>query len=135
MSGSDAPTDLIQIRALRAIGCHGVLEEERQRAQPFEADLELEVDLRRAGQTDALADTVDYGAVTAAVVAVIEGDHSDLLEHLATRIAQAAIRAAEAADGPSVTAITVSLRKLRPPVPADLESAGVRIRRRRQELV
>lgn len=128
------PSDLIELRGLRALGCHGVLDEERQRTQPFEVDLQLEVDLRRAGATDALSDTVDYGSVTSAVLGVVEGEHSDLLEHLAERIARAAIEAADRGAAAEVTAVTVSIRKLRPPVPADLASAGVRIRRRRQDL-
>ena len=37
--------DRIQLRGLRAMGTHGVLPEEQQRAQPFEVDLDLEVDL------------------------------------------------------------------------------------------
>ena len=44
-----------------------MLPEEHQRAQPFEVDLDLELDLRPAGRSDRLADTVDYGAVTEAV--------------------------------------------------------------------
>lgn len=134
------PADLIEIRGLRALGSHGVLAEEKTRPQPFEVDLDLELDVSRAGRTDELADTVDYGAIAAAVAAVIEGEHSDLLEHLATRIARAALLAAEgsaaegAAAGPVVTAVSVTLRKLRPPVPVHLASAGVRIRRRRQQL-
>ena len=143
--------DTIQLRGLRVVGRHGVLPEEKERAQPFEVDLDLEVDLSRAGATDALGDTVDYGAVVDAVAAVVAGEHSDLLEHLAERIARAALAAAgsvgsgpagsagsgpagSAGAGPAVEAVTVTLRKLRPPVAADLASAGVRIHRRRSDL-
>lgn len=119
--------DRIEIRGLRALGTHGVLPEERARAQPFEVDLDLEADLRRAGRSDRLDDTVDYGAVTAAVGAVIAGAHCDLLEHLAERVAAAALEA----GAPHATAVTVSVRKTRPPVPCELASAGVTIHRRR----
>lgn len=123
--------DSIELRGVRAVGCHGLLPEERERAQPFEVDLDLELDLSRAGRSDDLADTVDYGAVAEAVRAEIEGPHSDLLEHLADRIARRAVATAGAgADRPVVTAVEVCVRKLRPPVPADMASAGVRIRRR-----
>jgi dihydroneopterin aldolase len=122
--------DTIQLRGLRALGRHGLLDEERARAQPFEIDVDLEVDLRAAGRSDELADTVDYGAVTGSVVAVVQGEHCDLMEHLAERIARAALTV----PGPAVSAVTVSVRKLRPPVPSDLASAGVRIHRRRDEL-
>jgi dihydroneopterin aldolase len=117
--------DRIELRGLRVLGTHGALPEEHERAQPFEVDLDLEVDLQPAGQSDALADTVDYGALTAAVAAVIAGPHADLLEHLAERIAAVALRD----GGPRATAVTVTVRKTRPPVPFDLTSAGVTIRR------
>jgi dihydroneopterin aldolase len=123
--------DYITLRGLRALGRHGVLPEEHERAQPFEVDLDLEVDLRPAGRSDALADTVDYGAVTAAVAAVISGTHAALLEHLAERIAAAALRS----GAPHATAVTVKVRKTRPPVPFELTSAGVTIHRRRDDLV
>ena len=50
--------DRIEIRGLRVLGTHGVLPEEQQRAQPFEVDLDLELDLRRAGRSDRLEATV-----------------------------------------------------------------------------
>ncbi|HEY2430341.1 MAG TPA: dihydroneopterin aldolase [Acidimicrobiales bacterium] len=117
--------DRIELRGLRVLGAHGALPEERHRAQPFEVDLDLELDLRPAGRSDRLADTVDYGSVTEAVAAVFAGPHVDLLEHLAERLAVAAL----ASGAPHATAVTVSVRKTRPPVPCDLRSAGVTIRR------
>lgn len=122
--------DRIELRGLRAFGTHGVLPEEHQRAQPFEVDLDLELDLQPAGRSDALGDTVDYGAVTASVAAVLSGPHVDLLEHLAERIAAAALSSA----APRATAVTVKVRKTRPPVPFELASAGVAIHRRRGDL-
>jgi dihydroneopterin aldolase len=127
MSGPLVPTDRVQLQGLRALGTHGVLPEEHERAQPFEVDLELEVDLRRAGQSDSLADTVDYGAVAGAVAAILHGPHADLMEHLAEQIAAAAL----ASGAPHATAVTVQVRKTRPPVPYELASAGVTIHRRR----
>ena len=121
--------DVVALRGLRVLGRHGVLTEERERAQPFEVDLDLEVDLRPAGASDDLADTVDYGAVTDSVVAVVGGAHADLLEHLAARIAAAVF-----ASSPLISATVVTVRKLRPPVPFDLASAGVTIRRERGSL-
>ncbi|HEY3811318.1 MAG TPA: dihydroneopterin aldolase, partial [Acidimicrobiales bacterium] len=73
----DDPLDRILLRGLHLVGTHGVLPEERERAQPFEVDLDLAVDTRAAGRSDALADTVDYGAVAEAAAAVITGPHAD----------------------------------------------------------
>lgn len=119
--------DRIELRGLRVLGTHGVLAEERHRAQPLELDLDLVTDLGPAGVSDDLADTVDYGAVVAAAAGVVAGPHCDLLEHLAARVADAVL---DLGAG-RVVEVEVALRKLRPPVPHDLASSGVRIRRRR----
>lgn len=115
--------DRVLISGLRVLGVHGVLPEEQTRAQPFEIDLELSVDLGPAGATDALADTVDYAAVADAVVAVVRDERHQLLERLATRIAEVA-RADDRVIG-----VVVTVRKLRPPVPHELDHVGVRIER------
>jgi len=120
--------DRIELRGLRVMGTHGVLPEEHDRAQPFEVDLDLEADLSGAGRSDALGDTVDYGALCAAVVTVMAGPHAQLLEHLAERIAQAALDCAE----PLGHRVTVTVRKLRPPVPVELASSAVTVTRQRQ---
>ena len=100
-----------------------MLAEEQVRAQPFEVDVYLDVDLRAAGASDDLADTIDYGALAGRVESVITGEHHALLERLAERIAETA-----GADA-RVRSVTVDVRKLRPPVPVDLAWAGVRVTR------
>lgn len=115
--------DRIELRGLRIVGVHGLLPEERERAQPFEVDLDVVADLRAAGRSDDLGDTLDYGAIVARVAGVVGGAPVDLLETLAQRIADAVL-----AD-PRARSVTVAVRKLRPPVPHDLASSGVRITR------
>lgn len=119
--------DRIELRGLRVIGTHGVLPEEHQRGQPFEVDVDIGADLAGAGRSDDLADTVDYGAVAAAVAAVVAGPHADLLE----RLAESIVEAVWAVGGPLAEEVAVTVRKLRPPVPLDLASSAVRIVRRR----
>jgi dihydroneopterin aldolase/2-amino-4-hydroxy-6-hydroxymethyldihydropteridine diphosphokinase len=123
----ELPADRIELRGLRAIGTHGVLPEERERGQPFEVDLDVVADLSAAGRSDALGDTIDYGALCDVVAAVISGPHADLLEHLAERIATRALASA----GERAVQVTVTVRKLRPPVPVELASSAVTITRRR----
>ena len=119
------PPDVIELRGLRVLGRHGCLPEEQERDQPFEVDLDVVVDLSAAGRSDDLTDTLDYGAVVAAAAGVVAGEPSALLERVAERIAEAVL-----ADT-RVDAVTIAVRKLRPPVPADLATAGVRITRSR----
>ncbi len=120
-------SDRIELRGLRVVGTHGVLDEERQRAQPFDVDVVLAVDLAPAGASDDLADTVDYGAVTNAAAAEVAGAHADLIEHLAERIATSVLAVAARAD-----AVQVTVTKVRPPVAHDLATAAVTISRTRR---
>lgn len=113
--------DTIAIAGLRELGIHGVLPEEQARPQPFEVDVELSVDLSTAGESDSLDDTVDYSAVAEAVSRVVKSERYQLLERLATRIAEVC-----RAD-PRVKGVTVTVRKLHPPVRAMLDHVAVRI--------
>ena len=114
-------TDRISLHGLRVVGVHGVLAEEQVRAQPFEVDLDLSVDLRAAGASDQLEETVDYGSLAERVAGVVTGERHALLERLAQRIADTAL-----ADE-RVSSVTVTVRKLRPPVPLDLADAAVTV--------
>ena len=118
--------DRIELRGLRLIVPVGVLPEERERPQPVELDIDLEVDLAAAAASDDLADAVDYGAVVAEVERVLTAQHVDLLERQAVLVADALLALDE-----HVAAVDVAVRKLRPPVPHDLATAGVRVRRER----
>ena len=117
------PDDRIELRGLRVLGTHGVLAEEQQRPQPFELDLDVVVDTAAAAVSDDLADAVDYAALAAAAVDVVAGRPHRLLESLAAAVADAVLAR------PGVRQVTVAVRKLRPPVPFDLDHAGVRLTR------
>ncbi|MCU0311435.1 MAG: dihydroneopterin aldolase [Acidimicrobiales bacterium] len=121
-----APTDTIELRGLVASGICGALPEEQVRPQPLEVDLDVVVDLARPGVSDDLGDTLDYGAIAAAVEAVITGERFVLLERLAQRLAEVVL------DDPRAAAVTVSVRKQRPPVPQVMATSGVRITRTRR---
>lgn len=116
-------TDRIRITGLEVLARHGVLPHEKERAQPFEIDLELEATLGEAARSDDLSATIDYGAVVEMVVAVVEGTSFALLEALAEAIAL------EVLSGSGAEAVTVEVRKVRPPLEAHVSSVGVRLRR------
>jgi 7,8-dihydroneopterin aldolase/epimerase/oxygenase len=118
--------DRIELRGLRVVAVIGVLPEERERAQPFEVDLDVEADLSAAGASDDLADTIDYGNLVAVAERVVQTVQAQLLERVVHVLADEVL----AADA-RIAAVTVTVRKLRPPVPADLASSAVRVVRRR----
>lgn len=121
------PLDRIELRGLRLVGVVGVLPEERTRAQPLELDVDLAVDISSAGASDALDDTVDYGAVCDTLSEVVAGLRPELLERLAVVAAEAVL-----ALDPRIESVELAVRKLRPPVPHALASSGVRVIRSRR---
>ena len=116
--------DTIRLTGVQGIGTHGVLDYEHQRAQPFVVDAVLHLDLSRAGASDDLHDTVDYGRVAKRIVSVIEGDHVDLIERLAALIADAVI-----ADHPAVQGVTVTVHKPKAPITVPFADVSVTIER------
>ncbi len=115
--------DSILVTGIRELGTHGVLPEEQTRPQPFEVDVELGVDLQAAGESDALDDTVDYSAICEAVSRIVKTERYQLLERLATRIAEVCC-----ADE-RVSSVVVTVRKLHAPVGVMVDHVAVRIER------
>lgn len=119
-------SDRIELRGLRVLARCGAPAEERATPQPLELDLDVHLELGPAGRSDDLSDTVDYGGLCALVERTVTAAPAALLEHLAERVADAVLGADE-----RMADVEVAVRKLRPPVPVHLATAGVRIRRHR----
>ncbi|MBT1180655.1 2-amino-4-hydroxy-6-hydroxymethyldihydropteridine diphosphokinase [Bifidobacterium sp. CP2] len=117
--------DTIRLTGVRANGTHGVLDFEHERAQTFIVDATLHLDLTRAGRTDALEDTVDYGRIARDITDVIEGGHVDLVETLAQRIADRVL-----AHG-AVAAVDVTVHKPHAPITVPFDDVAVTITRGR----
>jgi dihydroneopterin aldolase len=115
--------DRIVLEGMVFSGRHGAQAGEREHAQDFTVDVEIESDLSLPGRTDQLADTVDYTRLRAIAKAVIEGDPVSLIETLAARIAEGIL------DLP-VDAVSVRVAK-RPPSMMPITAAAVHIRRTR----
>jgi len=120
-------TDEIAITGIRAIGHHGVYAHERRDGQEFVADVVLGLSLRRAAETDDVADTVHYGELAEEVAALLSGDPVDLLETLAQRIADAALA------HPIVDAVTVTVHKPQAPIAVPFGDVSVTVRRSRED--
>lgn len=118
--------DRIVLTGVHANGTHGVLEFEHERAQPFVVDATLYMDLTAAGASDDLNDTVDYGRAAKEIVAVIEGEHADLIEHLAQRIADRLLTM------PPVCQVDVTVHKPHAPITVPFDDVAVSITRMRR---
>ncbi len=116
-------TDRIEIRGLQLLAYCGVLPHEQEHTQPLEVDIDMYVDLKPAGNSDALDDTVNYGEVIAAVLQLAANHRFALLEKMAAEIMGLL------GEQSLLEAATVSIRKMRPPVEAHVATTGVRIHR------
>jgi dihydroneopterin aldolase len=85
------------------------------------------LDTREAAASDALADTVDYGALALALAAVVEGEPVDLLETLASRLV--AVCLADRRVGEA----EVTVHKPQAPIPLSFADVAVTVRRTRRE--
>ena len=120
--------DRIIIDGLRVVSVVGVLEHEREAPQPLRIDVEMHVDLHDAGLSDDLTETVHYGEVCLRLTEVARASSDQLLERLAQRMAETVL------EFPRVAAVDLTLTKLRPPIPVDVQSSAVRIHRVRTSL-
>ena len=119
------PTDRIILTGMQFYGFHGVNPEERRLGQPFVVDLEAEIDLRQAGRSDHLAETVSYAHLYRTARQVMEGEPRHLLEAAAENIAELTLALYSPID-----AVRVRVSKPRPPIKGSvIESAAVEIYR------
>ena len=79
--------DIVYVSELRADTVIGVYDWERRIRQTVVLDLELATDNRRAAASDQLQDTLDYAALSARVLAFIEGSEFQLIETMAEQVA------------------------------------------------
>lgn len=118
--------DRILVTGVRGRGFHGVLPHERETGQEFVVDVVLGVmSIAKSARSDDLRHTVDYGAVAAAIVEIVEGPAVNLIETLASRIADRCLQF------DFVRAVRVTVHKPNAPLPVPFEDVAVCITRSR----
>ncbi|MGA1245908.1 MAG: 2-amino-4-hydroxy-6-hydroxymethyldihydropteridine diphosphokinase [Ilumatobacteraceae bacterium] len=121
-------SDHVLINDLRFESIIGVLDQERLAPQPLRVDVDMEIDLHDAGSSDDLEQTVHYGEVAVALANLARDTQYLLLERLAQHMAEVVL------SFPLVRAVELTLTKLQPPIPEQIDSTAVRIRRVRAEV-
>lgn len=111
----------IFVRDLRLYAYHGVLEQERTVGGWFIVSLRVHYNIIRAMETDDVNDTLNY-AYLCELVRKEMSQPSNLLEHVAGRIAQAVMDCSNL-----VEAVDVMLTKENPPMGANCGGAGVEL--------
>jgi D-erythro-7,8-dihydroneopterin triphosphate epimerase len=97
--------DRIFIRDLALRCIIGIFPEERREKQDIVINVEMHCDLRKAGASDDLSDTVDYKTIKKAILKLVEASHFQLIESLAEKIASIAL------DNEKVQQVVVTIDK------------------------
>lgn len=115
--------DRIALRGIRVAATHGVYPVERVEPQPFVVDATCWIS--RSDHADALATTVDYAALAAALAEEVRRDPVDLIETLAERLA------ARCLAEPLVRRVEITVHKPEAAMDVDVDDVAVTIRRSR----
>lgn len=97
--------DQIHIVNLRLRGMIGVADWEKKARQDIVINLTIRHNQSAAGQSDDVADTVDYRAIRDRIVAYVESTPHELLESLAQHLATMVL------EDPRVHGVTVRVEK------------------------
>lgn len=119
--------DIITIKGLEIFAYHGVNPEEKRDGQPFLLDLSLYADLRKARQSDALEDTINYAAVRKVVQQAFTAEKYDLIERAAEVACQAVL-----AGFPQVEKARLRLKKPKAPMNAKFDYVAVEVEAARE---
>ncbi|OCW84980.1 dihydroneopterin aldolase [Nocardia farcinica] len=118
--------DRIELRGLKVRGNHGVFDHERADGQDFYIDVVLWMDLRAAGESDDLADTVDYGALAQQVAGIVGGEPRNLIEKVGAEVAESIM------TDERIDACEVTVHKPSAPIPLTFDDVAVVTRRSRK---
>lgn len=118
--------DKIFIRDLALRCIIGIYPEERREKQDVVINVEMHCDLRKAGMSDDLNDTVDYKSIKKAILKLVEESRFQLIETMAERIAGIAL------NNEKVQSVVVTVDK--PGALRFAKSSAVEIARERNSL-
>lgn len=120
------PLDCITLEGIACRVRLGVPPEERRKPQRVRIDIGMRLDLRRAGQSDDVRDTVDYAAIERVVRRRVESREFKLVERLAEVAAEIVL-----SSDARIREVHVAVRK-KPAVMPRTRSVCVEIARRRK---
>ena len=119
--------DFVIIQGLEFYAFHGASDEEQKIGHRYRVDIRLKTDLSKAGKSDNLEDTIDYGKVATRIVEISTEKQFRLLEALTESIVSKLF-----AEFPSLEEIELKIQKIAPPVNIIADSVGVEITRIRK---
>lgn len=118
--------DKIIICGIVFYGYHGVMPAEQELGQKFLVDVELHLNLKSAGISEHLSDTIDYKLVYDLVKSIEQKKKYKLIETLAFDIAEAILNHTSAVE------VLVRVKKPQVPIAGIVDYVAVEIRRIRE---
>lgn len=122
------PMDQVHIRDLEIEGIIGINPDERVNPQPVRVNATLYTDTRRAGESDDIADAVNYRTVTKRMIGHIQDGQPMLVERLVAELVRICFESDE-----RIQEVELSVEK--PGAVTHSRSVGVTIRRSREEVM
>ncbi|OAB43467.1 dihydroneopterin aldolase [Paenibacillus antarcticus] len=119
--------DKMVMHRMEYYGYHGVFEEERRLGQRYYIDLELDMDLREAGEQDDLTKTINYADIHVLVKGIVENKSFQLIEALGEAIASSLLDTYT-----RINALTVKVTKPHPPFDIHFQGVTVELSRTRK---
>ncbi|MGO0058703.1 dihydroneopterin aldolase [Brevibacillus fluminis] len=119
--------DKIYFEKMSFYGYHGVFEAEAQLGQRFYVDLEVSLDLSKAGRSDDLNDTVNYADIFNLVAHIVEKERYKLVEALTSTIADRLLEQFPFEE------VKVKVTKPNPPINGHYEAVAIEMVRTRRK--
>ena len=117
--------DKIRIKGLELFCNHGVFPEENRLGQKFIVSAVLDTDIRKAGKTDRMEDSVHYGEVCQTIKESMEQNTFHLLERAAEFVCEKLLL-----KYPLIKKITLTIEKPWAPIGMPLDTVSVKITRK-----
>lgn len=119
--------DKIIMKNLAFYGYHGAMSEENILGQKFFIDLILHANLKDAGESDSVSDTIHYGEAYLVVKDIVENQRFMLIEKLAQEICETLLK-----KFAKIIEVEISVKKPEAPVPGIFDYFAVEMRRIRE---
>lgn len=116
--------DEIRIEQLEVYAYHGVFPEEKREGQTFLVNAVLYTDIRKAGRSDQLEQSTDYGDVCGFITRWMEENTCNLIETVAERLTQAVLLRYDLISG-----IDLEIRKPEAPIKQPFGCVSVKVHR------
>lgn len=121
--------DFIKIANLKVFAHHGVFPEETRDGQDFYVNAKLFLDCRKAGKTDNLSDSLNYGEVSHFITDFLQDHTYKLIESVAEQLAEAMLLSM-----PVLKGVEIELCKPDAPIGLPFENVSVTMKRQWHEV-